>query len=143
MKIENIICKCRILCVTVWFHHLVGVCVLNLNCSCCYVILPSLHFFYSLTKFHPIHFIYDSPRHSFHLPYPISLIPSTIVCSIDFIDYSPSPLYLPYLVILVLHCHSVLLLRWIKKQFCLNMLIHEFVRELIPRLMPQSLIFQA
>ena len=51
-----------------------------------FMLLPSYHHFifsYSHTKLYLIHFIYHSPRHSFHLPYSISLIPSTIVYSID------------------------------------------------------------
>ena len=81
--------------------------------------------------------IYQSPSHSFHLPNSIPFISSTNIPFIHFIYHSPSLSYLPYLVMLMLHCHSALLSRYIKKHdFCLNILIHE----LISRLMHQSLI---
>ena len=47
-----------LLCVIILFHHPVYVCILHL--SCVYVVASS-------TKVHPIHFIYQSPSHSFHL----------------------------------------------------------------------------
>ena len=59
-----------LLCVSISFHHSVSVCVLHL--SCVYVVASS-------TKDHPIHFIYQSPSHSFHLPISLSFISSTIV----------------------------------------------------------------
>ena len=82
--------------------------------------------------------IYQSPSHSFHLPKSIQFISSTNIPFIHFIYLSPSLSYLPYLVMLMLHCHSALFSRYIKKHdFCLNIFIHE----LISRLMHQSLIF--
>ena len=62
---ETFNCKNRMLCVSISFHHPVSVCVLHL--SCLYVIASS-------TKVHPIHFIYRSPSHSFHLPISLSFI---------------------------------------------------------------------
>ena len=60
-------------------------------CLCCYIILPPLHLC------------------CVHNPKSISFISSTIVHLIHFIDHSPSLSYLPYLDVLVLHCHSALL----------------------------------
>ena len=93
----------------------------------------------SSTKVHSIHFIYQSPSHSFHLPKSIPFISSTNIPLIHFIYHNPSLSYLPYLVILILHCHLVLFSRYIKKHdFCLNIFIHE----LISTLMHQNLISQ-
>ena len=107
-RLAKIINIIIMLCVSILFHHFVSVCVLHL--SCVYVVTSS-------TNVHPIHFIYQYLIH--------------------FIYHSPSLLYLPYLVMLMLHCHSALFSRYIKKHdFYLNM----FTRELISRLMHQSLI---
>ena len=98
-----------LLCTSILFHHSVSVCVLHL--SCVYVVASS--------------------------PKSIPFISATNIPFIHFIYHSPSLSYLPYLVMLMLHCHSALLSRYIKKHdFCLNIFIHE----LISTLMHQSLI---
>ena len=49
----------------------------------------------------------------------VPFISSTIARLIHFIDHSPSLPYLPYLIILMLHCHSALLSQYIKETgFC-------------------------
>ena len=60
-------------------------------CLCFYIILPPSHLC------------------CVHKPKTIPFILSTIVYLIHFIDHSPSLSYLPYLIILMLHCHSALI----------------------------------
>ena len=79
------------LCLTILFHHLVCVCVLHL--SCVYVITLSYH--HSIFVIHPIHFIYHIPSRSFHLPYSISFISSTIFHLVHFIYHTPSRSFHP------------------------------------------------
>ena len=66
-------------------------------CLCCYIILPSLHLC------------------CVNRPKSIPFISSTIVYLIHFIDHGTSLSYLQYLVIHMLHCHSALRSRYIKK----------------------------
>ena len=58
---------------------------------CCYIILPPLHLCY------------------IHKPKSIPFISSIVVHLIHFINHGLSLSHLPYLVMLMLHCHSVLL----------------------------------
>ena len=81
---------------TTLFHHFVCICVICLGCFYV-VILPPLHLC------------------CVHKPKSIQLISSTIVHLIHCIDHSPPLSYLPYSVILMLHCHPDLLSRYIKK----------------------------
>ena len=100
------------LCVSISFHHSVSVCVLHLNCV--YTIASS-------TKVHPIHVIYRSPSHSFHLPISLSFISSTIVHHSHIYHIWSCSCYI------VIH----LLSRYIKKHdFCLNIFIHELISRL-------------
>ena len=91
----NIDCKRRMLC-----SHLVCVCVLHH--SCVYVVTLSYH--------HSIFFVflYQSRSHSFHLPWPISFISSTIVHAICFLDHNQ-----PFIFAAFSQTH-------VKTQFCLN-----------------------
>ena len=56
----------------------------------------------------------------------VPFISSTIARLIHFIDHSPSLPYLPYLIILMLHCHSALLSQYIKETgFRWNTFLHQ------------------
>lgn len=83
---ENINCKIRMLCVTCFC-----LCISPYLRLCCYIISS------------PVYLCYVYKLNS------IPIILSTAVQLVHFIDHSPSHSYLPYLLILMLHCYSVLL----------------------------------